>query len=467
VPACRYAPPVREKALRHEPALDGLRGVAVLLVLLYHGGVAWAGGGFLGVEIFFVLSGFLITKLLLVEVESTGAIAFGGFWVRRARRLLPALFCVVLVCTIYESVVGPSRAVPDFGADALAALFYVANWHQLWIGSGYFTQLGQVSPLQHTWSLGIEEQFYLTWPILLSFVLGRRGRLRLLLVLTALGSVASALEMAFLYHGGSGIDRVYYGTDTRAQSLLVGAALATGVALWQRRAPAWLAGLAGPGRALSGAAVAAVVVGTIAAVGLGLAVAYARGEAGWLYRFGLFGVDLACATLIASVTLASRRVSPVAVVLTSAPLRATGLISYGLYLWHFPLFLWLTAASTGVSGAPLLWLRLAVSFAVATVSYLLIEQPVRRGRLHGVALRRLLPASAAAVLAGVAAAWTATGVAAGPLPGGLSSSESLTVPRAATSGVQSYHAADAPARGTVRVLIVGDSIALTLAWSCR
>src|SRR5580658_5807511 len=180
---------MRERAgerpeIAYVPALDGVRGVAVVAVLLYHGGVSWAQGGFLGVEAFFVLSGFLITSLLLAEWAGSGRISLRHFWARRARRLLPALFVVVVVCAIYELVVGSSRAVPDFGADVLATALYVANWHQIWTGSGYFAQTGLVSPLQHTWSLAIEEQFYLIWPLVLLALLRLTRNVRVLFCLT-------------------------------------------------------------------------------------------------------------------------------------------------------------------------------------------------------------------------------------------------------------------------------------------
>jgi len=228
--------------LAYQPALDGVRAVAIIAVLLYHGGVSWAQGGFLGVEAFFVLSGFLITSLLVSEWTEIQAIRLGRFWARRARRLLPALFCVIAAVGFYEALAGASRAVPDLLGDGLATLFYVGNWHQIWTGAGYFAQTARPSPLQHTWSLAIEEQFYLLWPLLLLGTLGlsNRGkpkrlvaqplsaaappRLRPLLVFTLVGALASAVEMGVLYHLGSPLERiwVYYGTDTRSQGLLSG-----------------------------------------------------------------------------------------------------------------------------------------------------------------------------------------------------------------------------------------------------
>ena len=165
-------------ALPQYPGLDGLRGVAVAAVLLYHGGVSWSGGGFLGVEMFFVLSGFLITSLLVAEWGRSGGIALRAFWARRARRLLPALFALVAAIGVYYALAGPTKAVPGLQGDGISTLLYFSNWHQVAAGTNYFAASGPVSPLQHTWSLAIEEQFYLVWPLLVLGVLAlarRRG----------------------------------------------------------------------------------------------------------------------------------------------------------------------------------------------------------------------------------------------------------------------------------------------------
>ncbi|HWD65378.1 MAG TPA: acyltransferase, partial [Solirubrobacteraceae bacterium] len=220
----RAKPRTHRPQLPHFGGLDGLRGIAVIAVILYHGGVVWASGGFLGVEVFFVLSGFLITSLLVEEWAASATVRLRAFWGRRARRLLPALFVLVLVIGIYYTAAGSNQAVPGFSGDGLSALFYFSNWHQIAAGTSYFAASGPVSPFQHTWSLSIEEQFYVLWPLLMIGILGwsrrRGGRrslvgpLRLMLVLTILGLLASAIEMGVLFDGGHGIDRVYYGTDT-------------------------------------------------------------------------------------------------------------------------------------------------------------------------------------------------------------------------------------------------------------
>jgi peptidoglycan/LPS O-acetylase OafA/YrhL len=415
----RAGVPRHRPELVHQPALDGLRGVAVLGVLLFHAGVSWAGGGWLGVEIFFVLSGYLITSLLLAEWQGSGQVVLAGFWARRARRLLPALFVLVIACALYEAIVGPARAVPGFSADGLSTLFYVANWHQVWTGAGYFVATGVVSPLQHTWSLAIEEQFYVIWPLLVIGALGlgrrighgRRPAVALVpaLVLAGLGAVASAGEMAWLYHGGSGLNRVYYGTDTRASGLLVGATVAIAMAIRQqsfrpaevRPAPA---GRLGP--------VLLGLGGLAGAAGVGLAVASAGPEPAWIFEGGMLGIDLATAAVILACVAATSVASPLRAVLSAPPLRATGLISYGLYLWHFPLFLWLTGPSTGLSATPLLWLRLGATFAVSLGSYVLVEQPIRQRRLPRLAVRTLGPVALAGSLAAVLVAGEVTTVAA-------------------------------------------------------
>ncbi|WP_146167812.1 acyltransferase, partial [Micromonospora sp. MH33] len=218
----------------YQPALDGVRALAVAAVLAFHGGVATLPGGFLGVDAFFVLSGFLITSLLLAEHRDTGRIDLVAFWGRRVRRLLPALLLVLLVVLVLSRKLMPGTELGALRWDELAALGYVANWRMANRDGDYFAATGSPSPLQHTWSLGIEEQFYLLWPLLLIPLLGwaaKRGavpprrRLGVALPVVLLGAAGSALAAAALFTPGAP-DRVYYGTDTRAVALLVGAALA-------------------------------------------------------------------------------------------------------------------------------------------------------------------------------------------------------------------------------------------------
>src|ERR1700712_3611651 len=215
------------------PALDGVRALAVLAVLADHGGVAGLPGGFVGVDVFFVLSGFLITSLLLQEHRRTGRIRLGAFWARRARRLLPALVLMVLAVITLRRAFAPD-SVSGLRLDALAALGWVANWRFAARHTDYFAQGGMASPLQHTWSLGVEEQYYLLWPLILVTVvlLSRHRRYaspaavrRTVGWLAVVGAAASA-GAALRLSGSGSLGRVYFGSDTRAQALLIGAAAA-------------------------------------------------------------------------------------------------------------------------------------------------------------------------------------------------------------------------------------------------
>jgi peptidoglycan/LPS O-acetylase OafA/YrhL len=415
----------------YHPSLDGVRALAIIAVLLYHGGVAWAGGGFLGVEVFFVLSGYLITSLLVAEWTRDRMIRLGRFWARRARRLLPALFALVFVVGAYYVVAGPLGAVPGLKQSALATLLYVGNWHQIATGASYFVASGPVSPLQHTWSLAIEEQFYLIWPLLLVSVfwlLTRSGfrhftprrSLQAMLIVTVAGAVGSLAEMTVLYRGGAGLERIYYGTDTRAAGLLIGSSLAIAAVLYgDRLAKGRRSGRRE--RILAWAALA--LLGTVVA-----AMHFASGESSWLFPWGLIATDGAVAVVIAGLTLLPS--SPVARLFSTPVLCAIGRISYGLYLWHFPCFVWLDHGTTGLGGARLLMLRVATTFAAASLSYVLIEQPIRQRRLPRWALRPILPVAAAATLGAVLAA----GAIGAQMPGGQFAPIAPAVAAAYTGG---------------------------------
>jgi peptidoglycan/LPS O-acetylase OafA/YrhL len=402
--------------------LDGIRALAIAAVLIYHGGVVWAGGGFLGVEVFFVLSGFLITSLLVAEWRRSATIALRAFWARRARRLLPALFCLVAVVGIRQALTGDSDPIPGLKGDGLATLFYYGNWHQIATQSNYFAATGPVSPLQHTWSLAIEEQFYIFWPtsLLAAIWLTRRALRRsrptdrrilgTLLSLTVIVALASAVEAALLFHGGTGVNRVYYGTDTRAVSLLTGASLAFALAIFRPPNSARPGSQPAKGGCLLG------WTALLALVAVLVMMHYAQGGSKWLYLYGMVGLDVAVAVVIAAVVL--RPASAVGRIFSLAPARGLGQISYGVYLWHFPLFLWLTTAVTGVSGTPLLILRLAATLMISMASYVLIEQPVRRRKLPNWLVRSLAPVAMGGACAAVfvAAAAASPPLASAPLP---------------------------------------------------
>jgi peptidoglycan/LPS O-acetylase OafA/YrhL len=357
--------PQRSRRLGYQPALDGLRGIAVVAVLLYHGGVSWARGGFLGVDLFFVLSGFLITWLLLSEHGTTGRISIRAFYARRARRLFPALALVLIVVAAYAVGLAPRSQLEQLQGDLLAALGYATNWRLIGQDRGYFDAFAAPSPLQHTWSVAVEEQWYLLWPPVMTGLLAVARRLRthwLLGAATGVLCVASWVLTMVLAAPDIDPSRVYYGTDTRAHQLLLGALLAIvrqplGVQLSRR----WR------GRV--------TVLGTAGLLWiLWLATTVEDDGSSWLFDGGLGLVALAsCAGILAAVQPDGWLVRA----LSSRPLGAVGMISYGLYLWHYPVFVVLSATRTNAHGTALLLLRLAATTAVAIASYWLVERPIR------------------------------------------------------------------------------------------
>jgi peptidoglycan/LPS O-acetylase OafA/YrhL len=332
-----------ERAYR--PALDGLRAVAVVGVIGYHLGHRWLPGGFLGVDLFFVLSGYLITGLLLDEYARRGRISFATFYARRSRRLLPALVLVLVAVATGVRWLEPAWHWSDRRGDLLATLCYVANWHFIATDQSYFAEFAAQSPLRHAWSLAIEEQFYLVWPVLIALCL-RYARRWLPAVLTV-GAVASAVAMMVMY-AEENPTRAYAGTDARAQQLIIGALLAVCAV----RSARW-------------AAITAIAA-TVASIAL---VATVRDSGGFYYRGGATLVALVFAGLLYAVDNAPR--SPLTRLLGLAPVAWCGRISYGLYLWHWPILLFfpqLPAVAVVV-----------VVFGLATASYYLVERPVRRG----------------------------------------------------------------------------------------
>ena len=387
----------REGALSipYQPGLDGLRAVAVIAVLLYHGGSTWMRGGYLGVDVFFVLSGFLITTLLLTEWRRTRHIALLAFWARRARRLLPALIMMLLGVAVYAAVVAPPSQLVSIRNDGFATFAYVTNWRFVFSGQSYFNRFASPSPLRHTWSLAIEEQFYLLWPLVLLVLLRLTANLRVLARLFGAAAIASALLMAVLYQPGSDASRVYFGTDTRMQALFVGAALS---AVFLRRAPHHERGQ------LASWSVPWAPVGTIASVVLLLMLVTVRDTSSWMYRGGYFLVACATAATIAAAIQPRRNL--IRMVLSVSLLRWIGRISYGLYLWHWPIYLVVTPDRVGLEGIALFCVRLAFTFGLASASFYLVEMPIRSGRRLG--SRRF--ALAAVVAAAVVLAITFVGI---------------------------------------------------------
>jgi peptidoglycan/LPS O-acetylase OafA/YrhL len=373
------------------PALDGLRALAVAGVVAYHFGFHWADGGYLGVDFFFVLSGFLITGLLVGEWDRRRTIGLRSFWFRRAKRLLPAVMLLLVVLSLYARLGGPNITSSTFRADGMATLFYYANWHLIFAHQSYFDQFQLPSTLRHTWSLAIEEQFYLVWPLLVlaGLRIGRRRSNRnrpghspsiprrlprpAAFACTVALAAASAVEMVELYNHGSVADlsRIYYGTDTRAFELLIGAALALLVTGKPDHSP-------GVRRLLHGAA-------PLAAIVLGVLWVTAGDDSGnpsaWMFQGGLVVAGLLAAVVIAGV--AQPDAGGFGRMLSVRPLRWVGRISYGLYLWHWPVYVLMTDVTTGLHGAALLTARLAATLGAATISFYLLERPVRRYRWKG------------------------------------------------------------------------------------
>ena len=313
---------------RYVPALDGLRALAVLVVIAYHMHLGWAPGGLLGVTMFFVLSGYLITGLLLKEYDDSGTISLANFWLRRVRRIIPAVVFAVLgtalLCTIFNHAL-----LTKMRPDVLPTLFFFNNWWQIFHNVSYFEALGSPSPLTHYWSLSIEEQFYLIWPVALLICMKagvkRTTMQKGIIVLIVL----SALEMILLFDPHADPSRVYYGTDTRAFSLLIGALLAF---IWPHQKLTVRAGnrMTPTGRLVFN------IVGVLAVVGLLVMVVVTNGFEPFIYRGGLLLCSLLTAIAIAVLV---HPISWISKVFELPPFVWIGKWSYSMYLWHFPIIL--------------------------------------------------------------------------------------------------------------------------------
>jgi peptidoglycan/LPS O-acetylase OafA/YrhL len=504
----------------HISGLDGIRALSVLAIIAFHTGLNSVPGGFYGVDSFFVLSGFLITSLLVREWSGSGTIRLRRFWAGRARRLLPALFLLIAVIGIVMAVVPAVLATPHILGDALSTMFYVSNWFSIHTGVTYFSLSTQPSPLLHTWSLAIEEQFYLVWPLVVLGILKvrttgraarraqrraerrglggrtvdvlgggqlhmvgpppvhddpawtRRHRLHILFAVACLGSLTSAILMAFLAPNGY-TGRAYYGTDTRAQALLVGAAIAIGLTLWpEGSARRWFTRMAGL-LALAGVAGTAALWATTSETST------------FAFSGGFLLASLAAGAVVLGCAVSPR--SLVVRLLELPPLPQWGRISYGVYLWYWPVLLVMTGQRLHWGVYPLFLARVGVTVAIAALSYDLVEMPVRRGALKhwrswvaapigaaaaisAVFISTLVPVGAAelqgsqlAVRAPVST--TTSTVAATP---GVAAANPVS-PTTTTTTVPSYLSPAAPAAPAVagsgkpvKVLLVGDSIAGTL-----
>jgi peptidoglycan/LPS O-acetylase OafA/YrhL len=444
------------------PGLDGLRAVAVSGVLLFHAGVAAVPGGFLGVDLFFVLSGFLITTLLLRELTRRGSVDVVAFWARRARRLLPGLFVVTLATIVVFGSVAGSVERGELRGDAVAAVLYVANWHFVRTTEGYFEQLEAPSPLLHTWSLSIEEQFYVVWPLLVLLALVLRMPRWVLTSTVVTGAVASAGWMAYLHLREVDADRLYYGTDTRAHTILLGVVAA--LVLSRRVQSSRRVSRRGQ---WTSAAVAGGALACVVAVLCRVDASDSR-----LQRGGLLLFAAVCAALIGAVATTSS--GWVTRFLELAPLRAVGVLSYSLYLWHWPVFLFLTAGRTSLSGLSLLGARLATTVVLSVICYRFVERPLRHAAWRP---RRLVVLPVGALASGVALVVAVSSVLPGaaPPPRRIEAASALPVDASdrAADGLERpartllSRPAVAPARENtppgLQVTVLGDSVAYSLA----
>ncbi len=389
--------PVRS-GQRYMPGLDGLRAIAVLAVIAFHEQLGWAPGGLLGVGVFFTLSGYLITDLLLGQWAARGRLALADFWARRARRLLPALFVMLAVVSAWITVADRARLAGLRGAVAAAAT-YSSNWYLIHGKQSYFARFAPAAPMDHLWSLAVEEQFYLAWPWLLLLGLlcvrlvrrGRPGGVAWLALPTLVLAAASTVAMLVLYHPGFDPTRVYEGTDTRAGGLLIGAALAM---VWPSRRAAASALAKGRHAPADGATVsdsaaagrtAKVIAGRIALDAAGFAglagiavMIWRTGQySPFLYQGGLVLLSAATAAVIAAAA------TPGAITgrtLGWAPLRWLGVRSYGIYLWHYPVIVLTTPANSAENLVRAAW-QTAVTVVLSALSWHFVEQPVRKGAL--------------------------------------------------------------------------------------
>ncbi len=353
--------------LPHFPGLDGLRGLAVIAVLFFHGGFAWAVGGYLGVSTFFTLSGFLITSLLLAERTVTRSVDVPRFWVRRIRRLMPAALAALVLAVAFAHFAGTAAQQRNLGGDVVSALADVANWHFIFSHQSYADLFSGPSPVLHFWSLSIEEQFYLVFPVLAFVALAKlrwpRFKVGVAIGVLMAASLATTLFLGFTH------DHIYYGTETRSFELLAGALLA--VIIYSRRVTRRLA-RPGTRRTLVAVAGAAALATCV--------VLWARvpQTSDWLYRGGLSAYS-GLSVLIILATIIPY--GPVAGLLSSGPLRRVGILSYGIYVYHWPIFLWIDALHLGIGIWASFAIKVAITWLVAALSFRFLELPIRRGQL--------------------------------------------------------------------------------------
>ncbi len=364
-----------KKNSRYMVGLDSLRGLAILGVILYHINFNWMPGGFLGVTVFFVLSGYLITDILAIEWKNNKRIDLKKFWLSRTRRLLPGMLIMLIVTLAWITIFHSSLLVKMRG-DSLAALFYFSNWWYIYHKLSYFDSFSQLSPLNHFWSLAVEEQFYVVWPFVISlgfYYIKKQSRMILFI---CLGAIASALAMAILYEPGSDPSRIYYGTDTRAFSLLIGAALAL---IWPSSRLA--------SKIIPQARLILDIIGGVALIIILTMFWKTNQYEPFLYRGGMVLLSIATALLVANLAHPASRIAQF---LRFRPLRWMGVRSYGIYLWHYPIITLTTPkVNTGEFSFTRAILQFLLIIIVAQISWKFIENPIRKGALKNIRIKNL------------------------------------------------------------------------------
>ena len=448
----------------YQPALDGLRALSVIAVILYHAGIHWIPGGFIGVEVFFVVSGFLITSLMIDEQHASGKVSLKQFWIRRARRLLPALF-TMLVASLVTVTFFAKDSAPDFRQDVLPALGYFSNWWQIYFVDTPYFAANSLPMLRHLWSLAVEEQWYVLWPIAFVFILGNKRIPRwisaVVIGLLAAG-VMTGTALAFIADNETRINFLYLSTITRSSGLLLGAALAC---VWHP----WKKAVVRFAKVRSGFA-DVLALGALATLGYISAFIHVADEQ--LYMGGLAAATVASAVIIAVVVRSGK--SLVKRVLSFPLLVEVGRRSYGLYLWHWPIFV--------VAGARLSSIRLAYALTATVIInefvYQFIETPARKGAIGNwlrqrrqlSAMRRRLPVALTVVVVALVGVTSVqlSGIQARDVSVDTGNSDVVfvvptTLPTTATTAVNTPVTSTPLAKLPRRIVIVGDSQAHSLA----
>jgi len=393
-PALGMTAPTDGSRFAHVRALDGLRGLAVALVVVYHFAPDVLPAGFIGVDVFFVLSGFLITSLALGEHRGSSKVSSSGFYMRRARRLLPAAIVTVVVATALAAVIQPDAARAANRGLGIASLLYAANWWMIDQQNSYQAAFGTESPLSHFWSLAVEEQFYVVFPLLLLgliFMVARRkgttdALAKSLLFVSIVGALASATAMSLMYNAETDPSRVYLGTETRVHAIFVGVA---GACAW------WLWSSALRERA---SVRVLTVVGVVSAIFLGLVSVFSNFSAPWLYHFGFLTIAIAALAIVLAAMANSAVVSKT---FEFRGLCVLGLVSYSIYLWHWPVRVFVNQTNTPFDGLSLFCVRIALTAVAATLSFYVIEKPFRRAKNPG----RVALTSVVGMVVALAAVW--------------------------------------------------------------